>query len=264
MLYIKKSTDIPQEIIDALNMAKESYKERLANGDSKAVRNAFNDLQVRDDIRKCLIQEQHGLCAYCMQDIHKKARIEHWKSLSNNTKDALEYANMLGVCYGGEISEEPVEEIDGKDKRVLCCDSSKGDKKITLNPCNIEHINKIRYNQKDLSIYTEPRDELLEHDINDVLHLNGVKRDNGVYLDTRTNLVHYRRETYKSYNAYIENLRQMYTTPKELYMAIQKKITSIENAEIYTPFAGVLLYFLKRDLRLYERQMNRSNSCIHS
>ncbi len=62
----------------------------------------------------------------------------------------------------------------------------------------------------------------------------------------------------------MENLRQVYETQSELYIALQKKIASIENAEIYTPFAGVLLYFLKRDLRLYERWMNRSNSCISS
>ena len=255
MLYIKKRTDIPQEIINALNAAKESYKERISNGDSKAARNAFDDLLVKDKIRACLIQEQHGLCAYCMQDIHKKARIEHWKSLSNNTKDALDYTNMLGVCYGGDIAEEPVEEIKGKDRRALCCDAAKGNEDIVLNPCNPEHMSKICYDEVSLFIYTEPRDEQLEKDINEILHLNGVKRAEGAFFDTKTNLVYYRREKYKSYKSYIENLRQVYKTPEEIYMAIKKKITSIENAEMYTPFAGALLYFLKRDLRRYKRQI---------
>ena len=255
MLYIKKRTDIPQEIVDALNAAKENCKERLANGDSKAARNAFDDLLVKDRIRECLLQEQHGLCAYCMKDIREKARIEHWRSLSKNTQDALDYKNMLLVCYGGEIAEEPVEAINGKDRRTLCCDASKGNKDIVLNPCNMEHAIKIRYDEEDLFIYTKPHDKRLEYDINDVLHLNGIKRENGGFSDTKTNLVYHRREAYRSYKSHIENLRQKYKTPEEIHMAIKKKIAAIEDAETYPPFAGVLLYFLKRDLRQYERRI---------
>lgn len=251
MLYIRKKTEIPQEVTDVLNTARENCKERLKNNDVKAARNAFDDLrETKILIKNCLIQEQHGLCAYCMQTIQDKSRIEHWKPLSKNTEDSLDYENMFGVCYGGEKSEEPIETSNEKDKRVLCCDASKVDKNITIDPRNQNHIEKIRYDEEDLFIYTEPYDEQLEKDINDILHLNGQIRDGKMYSDTRTNLIYHRREAYKSYQNYIENLRKKYKL-HELRQAIQNKITSIENAEIYPPFAGVILYFLKRDLKRY-------------
>ena len=79
MLYIVKKTSIPQKISDDINTTKENCKERLKNGDVKAARNAFDDLrETKNSIKECLIQEQHGLCAYCMQPIQiKSARIEH-------------------------------------------------------------------------------------------------------------------------------------------------------------------------------------------
>ncbi len=251
MLYIKKSTKIPQKITDALNTAKENCRERLKNGDTKAARNAFDDLrEIKKSIKECLIIEQHGLCAYCMQTIQGKFRIEHWKSLSKNTEDSLEYENMLGVCYGGEKYEKNIENKE-KDERVLCCDASKGNKNIIIDPRSQIHMNKIRYDEMDLLIYTEPYDENLERDINDILHLNGQIRNGKMYSDTRTNLIYHRREAYKSYQNCIESLRQKYK-PSELYQAIQHKIKSIENAKIYPPFAGVILYFLKRELKKYK------------
>jgi len=245
-----KKTSIPQKILDDLNTAKENCKERLKNGDVKATRNAFDDLrETKETIKECLIQEQHGLCAYCMQPIQiKSTKIEHWKPLSKNTEDALDYENMLGVCYGGEKSENPLEIRDEKDRRVLCCDASKGNQEIKIDPHNQLHIEKIKYDEEDLFIYTEPYDELLEKDINNILHLNGQIRDGKLYSDTRTNLIYHRREAYNSYKICIENLRQKYKT-QELYRAIKNKIRSIENSEIYPPFAGVILYFLKRELK---------------
>ena len=48
----------------------------------------------------------------------------------------------------------------------------------------------------------------------------------------------------------VEHLKTVLSslTPEEIVIAIKKKIMSIENAEKYPPFAGVLLYFLRREL----------------
>lgn len=253
MLYIKKETELSQEIIDVIDTSKAEFRKRLASGDSKASRKAFEDLRAKKIlIKSSLLQEQHGLCAYCMKSIQGAARIEHWKPLSSNTEDTLEYANMFAVCDGGEKSEEPLEEWpQGRGKSGLCCDASKRDRLITLHPCDKEQMSKICYSDEDVFLYSNPRDEILEGDIN-VLHLNGVIRDGQFYCDTKTNLVYHRRQVYQSLKSYLGNLKEQIETPEEIVIAIKKKIMSIENAEKYPPFAGVLLYFLRRELKRYE------------
>ncbi|MGB5989394.1 MAG: retron system putative HNH endonuclease [Marinifilaceae bacterium] len=60
------------------------------------------------DIQQQLLQEQRGLCAYCMCRIDAIAgrtpnmQVEHVKCRTNYPDDELEYVNMLGVCFGGE------------------------------------------------------------------------------------------------------------------------------------------------------------------
>ena len=106
MLYIEKKTELPQEIIDVIDTSKADFRERNASGDSRASRKAFENLRAKKIlIKDSLLQEQHGLCAYCMKSIQEVARIEHWKPLSSNTEDTLEYVNMFAVCDGGEKSE---------------------------------------------------------------------------------------------------------------------------------------------------------------
>lgn len=260
MLYIKKKAEdeLNQKIIEALNAAKIDCKERQEAGDVKAARYAFDHLRVKEDIKESLLQEQHGLCAYCMQEITpSSARIEHWKPLSKNTEDALEYSNMFAVCYGGEHAEEPSEEFaQGKGRKGLCCDASKGDHDITLNPCNYSHMVRICYSDEDVFMSTQPRDETLNRDINDVLHLNGIIRDGQLLYDTKTNLVHNRREVYRSFRAYIDDLEEKYT-PDEVSLRIKERIKSLETSETYVAFVGVILYFLKRELKKYRNIMSK-------
>lgn len=183
MLFIDKRANLPQEISEVINTAKRNCRERLARGDVEAARNAFDDLrETKDLIKESLLLEQHGLCAYCMQPIQgRTARIEHWRPLSKNTEEALEYANMFAVCFGGEKLEEPIEGgRQGQGKKVLCCDASKGNREIMINPSDSRQMMTICYSNDDVFIYTSTSDEKLEKDINDVLQLNGVRKD-GVF-----------------------------------------------------------------------------------
>ena len=275
MLHIKKA-EPSQAISDALNKAKENCKGRLSMGDVKAARNAFDNLrETKALIRESLVQEQHGLCAYCMRRIQDKpersdegndypTRIEHWQPLSKNTENALEYANMLGVCYGGDKMEEPIEPEESrvKTRRVLCCDASKGDAEITIDPRDPIQMGKIQYDEEGLFIYTAPFDRALENDINNELHLNGVRENGKLLYDTRTNLIYHRRQAYKSFQNYLKYLRDAKQTPEEMRRAIEGRIAAIENADIYPPFAGVLLYFLKRALRQYPKSLDIPSSPV--
>ena len=228
LLYIKKFQPT-KEVADEISRVKRDCQFHSA-------RDMFDSLD-KSFIRASLIAEQHGLCAYCMRRIRNDTNmtIEHWRPIDIDENGALDYDNMLGVCDGGRRAGTMVET-----PHVLCCDASKGDRAITINPCNLEHMSKIRYST-DGHIYTYPRDEILEKDINEVLHLNGEKG-----LDTSTRLLRSRREAYRAYESFIGSLSR---SKKLSRSVIEKKIRHIENQETYDELAGVILYFLKRKLK---------------
>ena len=238
MLYIKKSQP-SKEAVNEINRVRREQKALLEKRDHQIARKAFDCLD-KSLIRECLIKEQHGLCGYCMRRIENDATttIEHWEPIERNVDGVLDYGNMLGVCDGGsKVKEADIE--DGR--RILCCDAAKGNQEITISPYNKDHMDKIRYHE-DGTIYTHPRDEILERDINDVLHLNG---ENG--LDTSTRLLHGRRETYRSY---FNEMKRHGNKISRAY--IEKRIKAIKSKDEYPAFAGVILYLLKRKLREFE------------
>jgi len=90
------------------------------------------------EIQRQLLQEQKGLCAYCMSRIsinegmRPRMIIEHIKCRTNYTDLQLDYENMLGVCLGGS---------DNKFRQAHCDkskDSSSSHYDIqTLNPLKV-------------------------------------------------------------------------------------------------------------------------------
>ena len=232
MLYIKKLNP-SQEIIDEINRVKRISS--INTPKESAV--AFDNLR-KDSIRESLIREQHGLCAYCMKRIDTKSVIiEHYKPKSIYFELALDYKNMLGVCSGGQNENE---------EKVLCCDASKGNQEIKINPLSRTDMDKIRY-KSDGTIYTYPKDEKLENDINKILKLNGVRdKDGNLIHDTSTELVKGRKDVYENrFKAFIKGLISKNKLNRK---NLAKKILELENAEKYEEYVGVLLYFLKRKL----------------
>ena len=237
MHYIKKiqpSSDVSYEI----SRVRREQKSLIDKQTPQSLREAFNHLD-KSIIRDSLIAEQHGLCAYCMRRIENNSdmTIEHWRPVEQNLDGAMEYSNMLGVCDGGRKMNDYASD---EDTHVLCCDASKGNREIVINPLNKTHMELIRYDSEG-KIYTYPEDETLEKDINEVLHLNGEKG-----FDTNTRLIWNRREAYRSYERFI---RGESSEEKPSPSIIRKKIRQIEEQKLYDEFAGVVLYFLKRRLR---------------
>ena len=104
-------------------------------------------------VKQCILEDQHGLCAYCEISIKLAQhysevddfRVEHFYP-KGATEDGghnyhLDWHNLLGVCHGG--SQPDVPDADWRfstAKSDRSCDVPKGGKEITdriLNPLQL-------------------------------------------------------------------------------------------------------------------------------
>ena len=238
MIYIRKQPP-SVTVEEQLRQAKSASDWKHINtADTEKVRNAF-DILNKEVIREQLLKEQKGLCGYCMRRIENDTHssIEHIIPIESDGEGALDYKNMMLCCDGGR-------DTDGK-PHVLSCDAAKGSTEITVSPYNRDHMKKIRYNH-DGQIVIYPHDAAIEHDINDILHLNGVMDENGhVQYDTSTEIVAGRRQAYRAYQTYMKKV----SGKKGLKSILEHRRDEIQNAEQYIEYAGVWIYFLNRKLR---------------
>lgn len=238
MLYIKKGNP-PAEMVREVSQIKSMPDwKKIEQGDTAAIRAKFDELS-KGPIRRSLLEEQGGLCAYCMRRITDDGRttsIEHMYPLSRDKEKALDYGNMLAVCDGGK-------NIKGSCEKTLCCDAKKKDEvELSISPFCESQIDKLKYDKAGF-IKTDPQDEKIEKDLNEILGLNGVWKNGKFSTDTATNLVKGRRDAYKRYDKFIRRLDKK---GKCTSAQIKKKIVEIEQAEQKQEYAGVLLYFLKK------------------
>ena len=230
MLYIGKS-EPSRKAIEEISRVRREYKYLLEGITPESAREAFDHLD-KNIIRDSLVKEQHGICAYCMRRIESNIHmtIEHWSPIELDPDRSLDYGNMLGVCNGGRESGKTNLNAD---HCILCCDASKGDRKITISPLNSEHMKLIRYGS-DGRIYTCPEDKVLENDINEALNLNAII------------LIEGRKEAYRSY---VKFMKRQKKRKRSVRSAIEREIERLEDEAIYGEFVGVVLYFLKQRLK---------------
>jgi len=134
-----------------------------------------------DELRQSLLGEQHYICCYCQQTIWFKdektakplMKSEHFEPKGG--KDAvlakqLKYDNLLAACLGNTDTEQEKH-----------CDSFKLDKVLQgiPNPSvggrrNFKPLFKydVRVNQKEVVVLPIEENELVKHDIENVLNLN--------------------------------------------------------------------------------------------
>ena len=237
MIYIEKeglSDELNTKIIE---IQKSDKWKQLKEGQTESIRQVFDNEFPKNDVKSVLIHEQRGLCAYCMKRIKvdSYSRIEHLIPLSADKEKAIDYNNMFGVCNGGE-------KILGQQGRVLCCDANKKEQKISISPLNKVQMNKIAY-KCDGTIYTEPKDEVMEKDINETLLLNGVRKADGTIRDTATELLKGRRDAYDRVRRMMENLNK---SGKCTSTSIKKIIEKLQDREEYEEYVGVKLYYLEK------------------
>lgn len=253
MLYIKKK-DAPRSLKAKVAEIKSSPQWRvIGQNDTKMLRDLFDKLP-KDVIRQSLLEEQHYLCAYCMTRINDSGlhtSIEHWSSLSKNKDDALSYDNFVLVCKGGG----DVSGLNPKISRILCCDASKGDREIHLNPQDAEMMSHIAYtNEGIIKFYpaapkgrwTAEKIEDMNDELNQVLCLNGKLERNLTRTDTATQLIKGRKDAWAAGEAIIKHLksRKKYTSAQ-----IRKSIEVLKSAPQREAFVGVTIFYLERAYR---------------
>lgn len=216
MLYIQKKRtpkDIKEDAESIKTTPGNDYAMLTLPRDTKKLRGLFDSMK-KDRIQNELCIEQHNLCAYCMRRIvpeHGReddmVQIEHYIPLSISKKDALDYQNFIGVCSGGKR-----ENLGGQtEKRILCCDASRGEKALTINPTDKRQMQAIAY-RRDGFMYIDFKHAGLpetlagkmQEDINEVLCLNGKlnAENTECMFDTATGLVASRK---KYMTVYVRN-----------------------------------------------------------
>lgn len=237
MLYIEKEglpNDINSKIIE---LSKSEKWKSISEDDTTAIRNAFDNDFPKNEAKEILLHEQHGICAYCMRRIRmdNHSRVEHLVPLSKNKDMAIDYNNMLGVCDGGE-------KVTGNQGHILCCDAHKKETEIMISPLNKVQMNKIAYDSES-KIYTKPKDEDMERDINEVLLLNGIQKKDGTVRDTSTELLKGRKDAY-------DRARKMMVAlnikGKCTSATLKKIMDELYNREERDEFVGVQLYYFKK------------------
>lgn len=247
MICIKKREPVECVQKELEEKIKSHEWQNISETDTTAMRSVFDGISCKKEIRQCLLEEQHYLCAYCMSSIRNEElhmTIEHFVPLSKSKDKALDYRNYLGVCKGGSDK--------GRDKRTcICCDASKGNQELLcVNPFDQEQMNQIRY-LSDGTIYYEKREadsdeyaNAMKSDLFQVLRLNGVydEAKGIVKKDTRTSLVKNRKDAYEECEAYIEELyEQGLLTREQLSYDLQR----ILEKDRYEAYDGVRIFLLK-------------------
>lgn len=141
----------------------ETFRNRRSGG--------YEEYPEKQDLRNALVQEQRGLCCYCMGRIRAEPgamKIEHWRPRRRFPEDALRYRNLLAACCGGE----------GEPKSGQHCDTRKGDTEIRWNPAEPSHRieERVRYGATGR---ISSDDEDFDRDLNETLNLNLPRLVNG-------------------------------------------------------------------------------------
>lgn len=237
MLYIEKE-GLPKAVgRKIIELSKSEEWKNIDEHDTDAIRRVFDNDFPKNEVKKILLHEQHGICAYCMKRIRmdSHSRLEHLAPLSKDKDKAIDYRNMLGVCDGGARST-------GNQGHILCCDAHKKETEITTSPLNKLQMDKIAYD-KDGKIYTKPRDEAMERDINEVLLLNGVQKKDGTVRDTSTELLKGRKDAYDRARKMMDSLNRK---GKCTSVTLKKIMDELYNRDEREEYVGVWLYYFKK------------------
>ena len=145
-------------------MIKKGAEPRSLIKHRKTEHSNYGNYDEKEDLRQALVDEQRGLCCYCMDRIrpHRNSmNIEHWQSQAHYPAKQLDYKNLLGACLGGQ----------GQPLRLQHCDTRKRDRNLKLNPADTSHRIEARVQYRpDGSIKADDAD--YDKQINDVLNLN--------------------------------------------------------------------------------------------
>lgn len=221
--------DPPPELVKLQEWAKEN---------NLSPKNAYDTLQnpQKEQVRKQLVEEQGGLCAYCMCRIPEKKseitthiKIEH--IIPRNPVDrrdvgqGLDYNNFLAVCYGNEGTSG-----DRKiRKEDLTCDAHRKNTEFRkINPIRPETLESIVYNMNGEISAT---DQDVDYDLQKTLNLNS---------PTAPRLA----ERKAALDALVDDIGAL--DGDELLSYCQTILSGFEaESSKKTPYVGILIWWLK-------------------
>ncbi len=187
----------------------------------------------KDILRQALLNEQGGLCAYCMRRINytlgdtTTTRIEHIKPQSQSLnegkpEETLAYNNMV-LCCDGNTSN------DGH----FHCDRSKKETPISFTPFEQHVIDTISYSSMDGTIKSSNPD--YNNDLNKTLNLNHpILKGN-------------REATIKGL---VKALGKKKWTRKNLTDKLNHYSTTTANGQLQA-YCGVIVWYLNKKLKQY-------------
>jgi len=174
-----------------------------------------------------LIDEQGGLCAYCMKripDYRKKpaASIEHIDPQSKtSTEKALDYSNMLAVCNGNR---------NAKTDDEITCDARRGNRHLDINPLDGSTLIGIQYRNSG-KIYSD--DSEIDRQLNEVLNLNC----------EAMSLIKCRKS---ALNKMLSIIERRHKGDREFYQRLLAEYEASRTEK--PPFVGILIWWLKKHI----------------
>jgi len=164
----------------------EKYRKSVTPG----TKEAYEGYSDKDALREILLKEQGYICCYCIQRITNelievkgkcqyKTCIEHWAPRKiyngeNGRPDLrLNYRNLIAACDGNQ----------GRPKHLYCCDKSKDNKEITINPTQSSCESQFYFSNSG-EVTSDDID--IKNDLDNILRLNiQIHRNNRVAALTK-------------------------------------------------------------------------------
>lgn len=186
-------------------------------------------------LREALYKEQGGICAYCMQRLDNEQkeniittnRIEHVLSREKHDDLKLVYTNMV-MCCSGLIKEERIDHI--------FCDRKKKNDDIHFSPLDTKLIASLSYHRSNGKIFSA--DAVWQKDIDNVLNLN-----DRFLMENRV--------------AVLRAIKLQLGAKQWKVSQIKKRIEYYESRnsnELYEPFSGMIVWYLKKKLMVYAKK----------
>lgn len=239
MLYIKK-TQPSQELIDWLNVEKESGRLYPHYNSLQTSNSTVSSFKVYQSLRKQLYDEQRGLCCYCMKRVTTdNSNVEHFLPQSIFPENEVDYYNLYLACRYSH----------GYNKERQHCDIAKGNELISKY-IGYHHVAENRKCQ-DLFRYTE--DGYILPNKNDFKTL--LK-----FYQNYASLTSQEKELLATISVLNLNCDSLVNDRVKFITDTKPKIDSITDTERLNKmilfyetepiaFAGVALYFLKERLK---------------
>lgn len=173
-------------------------------------------------LREALLREQGHLCAYCMRRIDTRSmKIEHLACQSQYPEKQFEYNNLLACCSGESCGERH-------------CDTSKGDRMLTISPLRPECIKSLSYSTTGILSSDRP---VWDREINEVLNLN----------------IHILKDNRKAIlQSLIHILRSIGYTSSALSRQLSR-YQALDSSGKRKAYCGIAIWYLEKKLKQIEK-----------